>query len=187
VTMSSAMGRRPLVLAGHDAKQLLARHRLPPGYTLRLRFLDGEHGQDLIRGGCAAQVLQACGHTLRRIHALDVTTVFPHEPAPPGTVLVHGDYGPNNILLDPDTLTVTAILDWEWAHPGEALEDLAWCEWIVRSYHSEHVSALEKFFTAYGSQPAWPLRHQQMVAQARSLAEFTQRWGHADQGRVQTR
>jgi aminoglycoside phosphotransferase (APT) family kinase protein len=64
---------------------------------------------------------------------------------------VHGDFGPNNILLNPATLTVTAILDWEWAHPGEALEDLAWGEWIVRSYHGEHVSALEKFFTAYGN------------------------------------
>jgi hypothetical protein len=84
---------------------------------------------------------------------------------------VHGDFGPNNIPLDPDTLTVTTILDGEWAHPGEALEDLAWCEWIVCSYHSEHVSALEKFFTAYGSRPAWPLRHQHMVSQARSLAD----------------
>ena len=102
--------------------------------------------------------------SLRHIHAIDVTTVFDHEPAPLGTVLVHGDYGPNNILLDPDTLAVTAVLDWAWAHPGDPLEDRAWCEWIVRSYHVEHVDALEGFFTAYGSRPAWPVRHRQMVA-----------------------
>jgi hypothetical protein len=23
------------------------------------------------------------------------------------------------------------VLDWEWAHRGEPVEDLAWCEWIV--------------------------------------------------------
>lgn len=156
--------------------------------ALSMEFLDGEHGQDLLRGGWAAQVLQACGHTLRRIHAIDVTTVFGGEPTPPGTVLVHGDYGPNNILLDPDTLAVTAVLDWEWAHPGDPSEDLAWCEWIIRSYHVQHLDALEGFFTAYGNPPpAWPIRHRQMVAQARALVDFTERWDQADVDRVQSR
>ncbi|MBV9013013.1 MAG: phosphotransferase [Pseudonocardiales bacterium] len=85
------------------------------------------------------------------------------------------------------TLTVIAVLDWEWAHPGDPVEDLAWCEWIVRSYHAEHVNTLDGFFSAYGRRPAWSVRHQQMISQARWLAEMTERWEIADEDRVQTR
>ena len=37
---------------------------------------------------------------------------------------------------------VTAVLDWEFAHLGDPVEDLAWCEWLVRTHHPEHVGAL---------------------------------------------
>jgi aminoglycoside phosphotransferase (APT) family kinase protein len=37
--------------------------------------------------------------------------------------LVHGDFNPTNILVDGDE--VTAIVDWEWAHSGNPLGDLA--------------------------------------------------------------
>jgi aminoglycoside phosphotransferase (APT) family kinase protein len=30
-----------------------------------------------------------------------------------GQTLVHGDYGPNNVLVDPQTLAVVAVVDWE--------------------------------------------------------------------------
>ena len=70
-------------------------------------------------------------------------------------VLVHGDYGPNNVLLDPAARAVTAVLDWEWAHQGEPVEDLAWCEWIVRMHHPQHALAVDGLFGAYGSAPAW--------------------------------
>ena len=32
---------------------------------------------------------------------------------------VHGDFGPQNLLIDPDSLAVTAIVDWELAGPGD--------------------------------------------------------------------
>lgn len=38
--------------------------------------------------------------------------------------LVHGDLEPANVLLDPDTLTVTALVDWERAHCGHPFSDL---------------------------------------------------------------
>lgn len=37
--------------------------------------------------------------------------------------LVHGDFNPTNLLIDVDR--VSAILDWEWAHAGSPLADLA--------------------------------------------------------------
>ena len=38
--------------------------------------------------------------------------------------LVHSDLNPKNLLVDPGTLEVTAVLDWEFAHAGSPLTDL---------------------------------------------------------------
>ncbi|KKL60980.1 hypothetical protein LCGC14_2199920, partial [marine sediment metagenome] len=39
-------------------------------------------------------------------------------------VLVHGDAGPGNFLFENGHMS--ALLDWELAHPGDPMEDLAW-------------------------------------------------------------
>ena len=38
--------------------------------------------------------------------------------------LVHSDLNPKNLLVDPETLRVTALLDWEFAHAGHPFTDL---------------------------------------------------------------
>lgn len=40
------------------------------------------------------------------------------------TCLVHADLNPKNLLLDPDDLTITGLLDWEYAHAGLPYVDL---------------------------------------------------------------
>jgi aminoglycoside phosphotransferase (APT) family kinase protein len=40
------------------------------------------------------------------------------------TCLVHSDVNPKNLLLDPATLEVTGLLDWEFAHSGHPYTDL---------------------------------------------------------------
>jgi aminoglycoside phosphotransferase (APT) family kinase protein len=40
------------------------------------------------------------------------------------TCLVHSDANPKNLLVDPETLTVTGLLDWEFAHSGHPFTDL---------------------------------------------------------------
>ena len=40
------------------------------------------------------------------------------------TCLVHSDLNPKNLLVDPDTLAVTGVLDWEFAHAGGPATDL---------------------------------------------------------------
>jgi Ser/Thr protein kinase RdoA (MazF antagonist) len=40
------------------------------------------------------------------------------------TCLVHSDLNPKNLLVDPGTLTVTGVLDWEFAHSGHPCTDL---------------------------------------------------------------
>ncbi|MGO4751459.1 aminoglycoside phosphotransferase family protein, partial [Streptomyces sp. 2MCAF27] len=158
---------------------LLARLRgrlpVPPVHaadagTLTLGFMTGAPGQELLDAGHAVEVLEACGELLRRIHGADVRGG--------GKVLVHGDYGPNNVLLDPATFQVTAVVDWEFAHLGDPVEDLAWCEWIVRMHHPGHRRALDGFFRAYGGDtvPPWPVRRAVMLARCESLREFCHRW-----------
>ncbi len=38
--------------------------------------------------------------------------------------LVHSDLNPKNLLVDPDTLVITGVLDWEFAHAGHPATDL---------------------------------------------------------------
>ncbi len=40
------------------------------------------------------------------------------------TCLVHSDLNPKNLLVDPGSLSVTAVLDWEFAHAGHPFTDL---------------------------------------------------------------
>jgi aminoglycoside phosphotransferase len=143
---------------------------------LRMSLMAGVHGQDLIDAGLADAVLAACGRMLRRIHGTDPTLAGLPRPGADGGVLVHGDYGPNNVLLDPGAGEVTAVLDWEWVHAGGAVEDLAWCEWIVRMHHPRSTGSLGRLFAAYGSEPPWPARHGAMLAMCRSMLGLCERW-----------
>jgi aminoglycoside phosphotransferase (APT) family kinase protein len=130
--------------------------------TLTMAFIEGTHGQELIEAGHAERVLRACGEVLGRIHALGV---------------VHGDFGPNNVLIDPSTWQPTAVLDWEFAGTGEPVLDLAWCEWVVRMHHPADIGALPAFFTSYdGPVPAWPVRQAAMVDRCRWLRDFCEQW-----------
>jgi aminoglycoside phosphotransferase len=149
--------------------------------TLGTQLVSGVHGGDLITAWHAAAVLQACGHTLRQIHQVNLAEFFGGLQHPPGTVLVHGDYGPNNVLLDPDRFEITAVVDWEWMHAGAAIEDLAWCAWVMRMYHPTQRDALSSFFHAYGSCPAGRVRHQAMIAQCTALVAFSQQWQSFEQ------
>lgn len=143
--------------------------------SLRLGFMPGVHGQELIDAGLAGEVMGACGRMLRRIHEIDPTLALGDDRPRKSGVLVHGDYGPNNLLLDAAGQEVLAVMDWEWAHAGVPVEDIAWCEWIVRMHHLGHVSALSCLFDSYGQRPPWPDRQQAMVAQNRALLALCER------------
>jgi aminoglycoside phosphotransferase (APT) family kinase protein len=46
------------------------------------------------------------------------------------TVLCHGDFGPGNFLHDGGR--VTAMVDWEFSHIGDPMDDLGW--WVFRGH-----------------------------------------------------
>jgi aminoglycoside phosphotransferase len=143
---------------------------------LQTTLAAGVHGQDLISAGLAGSVLAACGRMLRKIHQLPVPAALSAPALAPGAVLVHGDYGPNNVLLDPDAHDVTAVLDWEWAHAGDPIDDLAWCEFIIRLHHPADIWALAGFYESYGSRPAWPELHAGIIDRCHSMLDFCRRW-----------
>ncbi len=132
-----------------------------------LTSMPGRHGQELIDQGFASHVLAAAGRTLREFHR-----------AVPG--LVHGDYGPQNLLFEVAAWEVSAVLDWEFAHEGDPLEDLAWAEWIVRMHHLDAVGALAELFAGYGSRPPWKLRHDMMLRKCTALGELGRRDGETE-------
>lgn len=47
-----------------------------------------------------------------------------HAPECPQPTLVHGDFRVGNLIVGPEGLR--AVIDWEFAHIGDPLEDLAW-------------------------------------------------------------
>jgi aminoglycoside phosphotransferase (APT) family kinase protein len=94
--------------------------------------------------------------------------------------VVHGDYGPQNLLIDVSGWEVSAVLDWEFAHEGEAVEDLAWAEWIVRMHHPAAVEDLSALFTGYGSRPSWALRHDLMLGTCAALHALCVRRGQIE-------
>jgi aminoglycoside phosphotransferase (APT) family kinase protein len=140
----------------------------PEEPLLRLGIVAGVNGQELFEKGQyqegTAAVLYACGAFLRRLATVDAAAL---DFLPPGAFLVHGDYGPHNLLMAPDGLTVVGIVDWEWARRGDPIEDLAWAEWIVRYHHADSTTALAALFAGYGIEPPWALRHGYMAENCR--------------------
>lgn len=73
-----------------------------------------------------------------------------HNPGCPAPVLVHGDFKANNILVGDGR--ARAVLDWELAHVGDRLEDLAWT--LLWTTGSDLIGGLlgpEQYLQAYES------------------------------------
>ena len=151
---------------------------------LTLGLVTGRPGQELLEEQ-PEQVLHAAGRLARRLAEVDLSLVAALDAAPDGTVLVHGDFGPQNLLLDPETAEPTALVDWEFAHIGDPVEDVAWAEWIVRTHHPHLVSQLPALFAGYGAEPPWRARQQSMVEKCQWLLGFVRRWPDLSQAGVE--
>jgi aminoglycoside phosphotransferase (APT) family kinase protein len=69
----------------------------------------------------------------------------------PRTCLVHSDLNPKNLLLDPDTLELSAVLDWEFAHAGHPFTDLG--NLLRFDRHPAYVSAILEAYAARRGTP----------------------------------
>ena len=145
---------------------------------ITLTLVQGQHGQELLEIA-ADSVLTSVGQLARRLIDVDVSRMPGLRTSLSGAVVVHGDFGPQNILFDVDSLQPTAVLDWEHAHLGEPVEDLAWAEWIIRTHHAHLLAALPALFAGYGERPPWSQRHAMMVEKCRWALDFGRRWPDA--------
>jgi tRNA A-37 threonylcarbamoyl transferase component Bud32 len=137
-----------------------------------LGFVPGRPGQEILEER-PHEVLFGVGRAGRALHELDLGAAYEVSD---GSVLVHGDFGPQNMLFDNATLQVTALVDWEFAHAGDPVEDLAWAEWIVRMHHPHLAKQLDALFDGYGHRPAWLRRHNAMLEKCRWALDFVRRW-----------
>ncbi len=80
-------------------------------------------------------------------------------------VLVHGDLGPGNVLHD--GRRVTGLCDWELAHVGDPMEDLAWI--TVRAMLTPFVPIDTAFGGYDGPVDAERVRYWQLACQVRNL------------------
>jgi aminoglycoside phosphotransferase (APT) family kinase protein len=109
------------------------------------------------------------------------------------TCLVHSDANPKNLLVDPATLVVTGLLDWEFAHSGHPFTDLgnllrfdrmpAYADAVLAAYcerrgtqpaetmelaRAADLWALVDLAARRGQNPVADRAHQHLVAIARS-------------------
>ncbi len=86
-----------------------------------------------------------------------------HEPpAPKQLVLLHGDYRIGNVMVNENGLV--SVLDWEFAHIGDAYQDIAWS--LVRDWrfgndrlHFGGIAPPDEFFAAYENAMGITLNH----------------------------
>lgn len=73
------------------------------------------------------RVLKECETEPQPILRSGIRALKRRMPAPPEKLsIVHGDFRSGNFLID-DAGHLLALLDWEFVHIGDPMEDLAWC------------------------------------------------------------
>jgi len=92
-----------------------------------------------------------------------------HVLSVPGTgksTLIHGDYGPHNVLISNDSMH---IIDWEWAAWGHPLYDVAWVIWFVNLHYPHFAKELsEVFLNAYKEHSDIPITNDLIKAYSTS-------------------
>lgn len=91
------------------------------------------------------------------------------------TTLVHGDFHPKNVVLDPTTLRVRAVVDWEHAHSGSPYADLGSLLRFDRSPVWEE-AVLEGWAAVRAEDPALAL-HRARCVDLRALVDLAARPG----------
>jgi aminoglycoside phosphotransferase (APT) family kinase protein len=109
--VAGTLATTPMPRAGLFADASL---RIEP-FDLRLPDWVDSHAAALVRNGWSDGEVAGLRDVAARA-AVDLEGAAP--------CLVHSDLNPKNVLVDPATLRVTAVLDWEFAHAGHPATDL---------------------------------------------------------------
>ena len=115
-------------IAGQLMDNLARLHRMPSASVVLEGGMPGDRGRIADHVRVELGIWQAMYEEAGRPDALlDLAFTWLRDelPDPDGpVVLVHGDAGPGNFLFEHGRLT--SLIDWELAHLGDPMEDLAW-------------------------------------------------------------
>jgi aminoglycoside phosphotransferase (APT) family kinase protein len=99
--------------------------------------------------------------------------------------VTHGDYGPQNVLLDAAGEAIVLVADWEFSTTGSRpIADLAWAEWIVRMHHPSETASVEALYDGYGERPPWDDRKRVMLERCEEMRRRCHAAGDADAERM---
>jgi len=127
--------------------------RLLPGTradSLRLRYVPGVPATAAIEAGHGSHVLRAMGEAIRAVQRVDAMRF---GAATRTGVVTHGDFAAYNVIVSEDGTEVRAIVDWEAAHVGDSLVDVAWCEYQHQRLFPRHGYAIPQLFAGFGTSP----------------------------------
>lgn len=105
-------------LAGQLGEIAAAIHAVDLARLPQLPLLDAQRQIEHLHSQYRSQ------DTPRPVFELAFRWLREHVPPAVAPVLVHGDYRHGNLIIDEQG--VRAVLDWELAHVGDPVEDLAW-------------------------------------------------------------
>lgn len=142
-----------------------------PG-QLHMNYIDGIGGKEAIEAGHAASLLKEMGIFLRQLHAIPIK-ILDDILQGEGSVIVHGDFAYYNCIMSKESENILAVIDWEEAYIGDAVTDLAWCEWQFRNKYPQHSWAISNLFNGYGSTPDWDLRQEAIRVRLNELQNRT--------------
>jgi aminoglycoside phosphotransferase (APT) family kinase protein len=168
-------------------------------FTVRMEYVPGPLAEQWFVEGFRAHglheavrrqvvFLRGCGAPLRALHAADPRS-FADVLTGSGSSVVHGDPGPYNVIVDPESGEIRALIDWELTWIGDPVEDLALVEWNMRIWYQSSGEVLRHLYDAYGSLPAWPRRHAAMLERCRAYYAGTanEEGAHREKKREQLR
>jgi len=148
----------------------------PNEAELTIEVVSGYRSDLILSSENSQKLFQNIGQTLKNIHRLPVNELIGKIPGN-GKTLIHGDFLFQNIFFDPNSHFKITILDWEWAHLGEIVEDLAWMEWSIRMNFARYEKDIPIFYEAYGEVPDWQSRKDAMMMQCNRNLEFARMIG----------
>jgi tRNA A-37 threonylcarbamoyl transferase component Bud32 len=141
--------------------------------TISTRYVESRHAQDLLEEHCDI-VPFSLGKLARELQLVKVDAIAGSKRNEPD-VLVHGDFGPQNLLFAPESFSERYLVDWEWAHFGDRFEDIAWAEWIIRMHYDSNQQMIASLYKGFGLVPPWETRHELMIRKCENILDFAKR------------
>jgi tRNA A-37 threonylcarbamoyl transferase component Bud32 len=141
--------------------------------TISTRYVESRHAQDLLEEYCDI-VPFSLGKLARELQLVKIDTIVESKRNAPD-VLVHGDFGPQNLLFAPESFSELYLVDWEWAHFGDRFEDIVWAEWMIRMHYDSNQQMIASLYKGFGIVPPWEARHELMIRKCENILDFAKR------------